>query len=478
MKSSPFHTSMLALSLVLGTFACSSKTDSGTKPAPEEGSGGAAGDGGAGGESGGANPGGAHSGGAGGAAGAAGGSTAGGAGDQPDGGSADAGGERPDGGAGSGGSNGTDAGTCTANTQDDPNNCGRCGKSCGGGDCVGGLCEPVLVLDAPEEPYGPTLNELVTFMDSGRLFEWEYTTTSDVHYTVRTTSTTPTTPASAGTLLQDVPNTPGVHSAAFDATYVYEAVEGATGAAGQLVRKKLDGTEDHGAGTKFFSLPPDLKWKNVAVSPTAIYLTGTTQLNGPLHPDPDTTTFYRMALPVANASAQPTALPGLAGRNELVTDLTVIGGNLFWLEYDLANSDYWVFTAPVAGGTAVRLDDVNTTGSSFAADDTYVYFAEINDLGYLQRCPFAHLDAAHVEPVVQLSSAREGIVVSGRYAYAMELPDPRPLWRIDTVTGHQDLLGNVEPSSSQKGNRVVGVDASFVYVETEDAKLWRLPNAP
>jgi hypothetical protein len=36
---------------------------------------------------------------------------------------------------------------CDANIQTDPNHCGRCGHSCGGGTCDQGKCQPVLLAD-------------------------------------------------------------------------------------------------------------------------------------------------------------------------------------------------------------------------------------------------------------------------------------------------------------------------------------------
>jgi hypothetical protein len=374
-----------------------------------------------------------------------------------------------------------DAPTCQADLQNDPQNCGRCGRSCGGATCSRGLCDPLLVLDAQEEPYGPTQNQLVTFVDHGAVYEWEYTTTLANHYVVQRAPTTPASPPSMGVVIQDVPSQPSIDAAAFDPTYVYEAIEGtAAGAKGQVARKRLDRADGTGAGARMFSLPADLKWDNLAIAADAIYLTGTTTLNGPDHPEPDTTTIYRMALAdvTADGNALPTALPQLAGRNQSITDLTVVGGHLFWLEYDLASSDYLVFTAPVGGGAPVQLDDASTSDSSFTTDGTYVYWTEANALGNLMRCPLANLDAQHVAPVAAIESAREGIVASGPYVYVMAFPDPRPVYRVTTATGAMEELGDIEIPPSEKGTRVIGVDAGFVYVTTTDAKVWRIPNAP
>jgi hypothetical protein len=479
MKSTRLYASLAAVSLIYSVEGCSkSKDDDGRNPrdsGPGEvgSSGGSSANGGSGGETGGKASGGNANAGGGGAAMKDGGNAPATGGSSTEGGASDAG----NGGNAESGAGGTTT-MCQANLQNDPDNCGRCGKSCGGGDCIQGLCEAMLVLDAQESPYGPTLNELSTFVDQGKIYEWLYTTTNATHYVLQTAPTTPASTVSKGTSIQDVPNDPTIDAVAFDSVYVYEAVEGDPGAQGQVARKKLDGSENEGAATKLFSLPADLVWKNIAVTPTVIYLTGKTKLNGPTHPDPDTTAFYRITMPVANATAAPTTITGLAGRNELVTDLTVIGTHLFWLEYDLPTSDYFVYTAPTTGGPAVQLGDGNTSESSFTSDGTYVYWSEINDAGRLMRCPLANLDMVHAKAVTEIASAREGIFAKGQYVYVMELPDPRPLYRVNTSNGDRELLGNVEPTPSEKGTRVIGVDSDFVYMTSIDAKVWRLPNTP
>ncbi len=108
--------------------------------------GGTAGNGGGGGSAG-------HAGGTGGlAAGGAAGTTTGGAAGTAAGGAAGMG----TGTAGSGGSPGGAGGTgiCSSTTSD-ALNCGKCGHSCLGGDCVGGLCQPLLLGTIPDPTQGP-----------------------------------------------------------------------------------------------------------------------------------------------------------------------------------------------------------------------------------------------------------------------------------------------------------------------------------
>jgi hypothetical protein len=45
-----------------------------------------------------------------------------------------------------------DAGTCDADFNADPHNCGACGHDCLGGDCFGASCTPVTIVAAPVDP--------------------------------------------------------------------------------------------------------------------------------------------------------------------------------------------------------------------------------------------------------------------------------------------------------------------------------------
>lgn len=417
-----------------------------------------------------------------------------------------------EGGVSSGGTSavdGGDAGTatggtgnCQADLQTDPQNCGRCGKSCAGGDCDQGLCTPVLVLDTQEEPYGPFVYQWSTFVDQGKVYLWEKTTRNANHFLVLSTSTTPKNPAAVGDVVQDVAFPPDIDSVAFDSTFIYEATLGANVGSGAHVSTKKLSDPSTVLAAKLFRLPAgppdpnngngpsDLLWQNIALASDAIYLTGTTQINGFFHPTPDTTSIYRIAVPVTDATKQPA--PIIGGRGEVVSDLVVFGNattgkHLFWLEYDRSRkdsdagsgSDYFVFTAPAAGGTPILLGDANTSDGAFASDGTYVYWTEHNDLGRLMRCPLGHLgDASQVQRVADVASAMEGIVAQGQYVYVMETNDPRPVYRVNTANGNRDLLGNGEIPPAEKETRLIGADANFLYMAGLDGKVWRLPIVP
>ena len=218
-------------------------------------------------------------------------------------------------------------------------------------------------------------------------------------------------------------------------------------------------------------------------------MTGTTNINGFSNPNPDTSAIYRITTPVADPANE--ATPVVTGLGEVVTDLAVFGNatagqHLFWLDYFPTRpdsdagpgTDYFVFTAPAAGGAPVLLDDANTSDGAFASDGTYVYWTQHNDAGKLMRCPLANLDAAHVEPVADASNAQEGIVAQGQYVYLMEFTDPGPIYRVNTTTGDRELLGNRAIGASVKADYLFGADANFSYMESIDGPIYRLPNVP
>jgi hypothetical protein len=361
------------------------------------------------------------------------------------------------------------------------------------------VCTAVLVMDTQQPPYGFHSNEDHGFVGQNKVYLWEKTTADADHFKLLSVASTPANPAATGDpALQDSPFPPEIEAVTFDATNIYEAVESATvGGKGQVTAKKL---ADGSAPAKLFSLPAgpanpntsgpsDLSWDNIAVGTNAIYLTGTTQINGTANPNPDTTKLYKIATPAASTAAEPTAIA--TGLGEVITDLAVFGNatageHVFWLDYFPtrpdnalgAGSDYFVFTVPAAGGTPVMLDDAITSESAFASDGTYVYWTQHDDAGKLMRVPLANLDQAHVQPVADASNAQEGIVAQGGYVYLMEFTDPGPIYRVNTSTGARDLLGNRTVGASIKNSYLFGADTGFLYMTSIDGPVYRLPIDP
>src|ERR1041385_36738 len=212
MKSIKLLGSLAALSVLWLAASCSSKSnDTGAEP----GAGGSGETGGSAGSSSGGKAGNNASGGN--AGGNASGGKAGNNGSGGNGGDASAGsgGTTGDGSTGTGGAPATCPG---ADTQPDPNNCGHCGKSCAGGDCSGGLCEAVLVIDQSYAiaGFGSPLHpdSAKGFVDQNKVYFWRVDSSgASAVYKLLSAPSTPANPVSTGEpALQTTPESPGVGS--------------------------------------------------------------------------------------------------------------------------------------------------------------------------------------------------------------------------------------------------------------------------
>jgi hypothetical protein len=488
MKSIQVLTSLAALSALCISVSCSSKSDS----ANDAGAGATGGSGGTGQTGGGQGTGGTYTGGGSGTGGGVGTGGSIGADDGGPGGAADD--------SGSGGAAGTGGEpTCQANLETDKNNCGHCGRVCESGDCSDGQCGPMLVLDTPNPPSSFLYR---AFVNGGKVYEWEYTTTPDARFFVYSAPAplTPLAQPSSGVIVQDVGPNPDpnfdMSAAAFDPSYVYQAAPGAT--TGSVARKKLDGSESTDAATMLFTLPgtdPGLPasgdlpakpssiliWKNLAIATNAAYLTGTTTANGTSYPYSDSSAIYAIT-PFPSDSSTPAAkLTGLDKLGEIITDLTVANGHLFWIDNSLDTTKRSLFTAPVAGGNPVLLEDdvLAADHASVTSDGTFVYWTIASNPGELRRCPLADLKASSATKVAEVDGPQEGLAVDEQYVYFMTIDAYKTVSRAKKDAVDQvDPLGSMAVPPAHIGDRVIGVDAKFVYLSDSDAKIWRLYKTP
>jgi hypothetical protein len=370
-----------------------------------------------------------------------------------------------------GGTGGTGPG-CQANFQTDPEHCGRCNHSCGGGDCRSGRCEPVVVLNTqrtvPNEvtPREPTNEVLVT---QGTLYYWNkgYPSGGNYTYDIVSASVVPTNPPASGTVLQSFPLDPTalIKAVHFNGGYFYYTMP--TG----VFRKKLDTSDGTGAGTRVFTLDTGRIWGNLAIAGGKAYVAGEVDT---IMIDQIRTAIYSIALPVANAATKPTLISGLDALPDRVSDLAVVNGNIFWLQYDRVSSHHWLWTAPVAGGTPRQLDDVgNAIGSTIVgdADGTYVYWNTGSSGGKVRRCRIADLATFPVQDLAAVNNAHEGLPLDANYVYFMESTG-RSIYRVAKNGGGRELL------ASTNGSQLVAVDDRFVYFTDFDGLVHRLSKEP
>jgi hypothetical protein len=62
---------------------------------------------------------------------------------------------------------GGDPDACLTNTASDPNHCGQCGRSCQGGPCIGGRCQPLLLAEARGLPSGIAVDDRIYWLEQG-----------------------------------------------------------------------------------------------------------------------------------------------------------------------------------------------------------------------------------------------------------------------------------------------------------------------
>jgi hypothetical protein len=366
--------------------------------------------------------------------------------------------------------------TCHANFKNDPKNCGRCGHDCGGGECSDSTCQLVAVLD----PAPRSINRNVSLdvrnkvlIDQGSLYYWNYgyQPNSDFEYTILKASVVPTVPVSNGLpAVQTFPILASpIQGAAFNGGYLYYTI--ATGIGAPEVRRKLLNTNDGtGGGTPIFPLANGRIWRGIAFADGAWYVTGEVDT---IMVDQIKSGIYKLV-----SGSAPTVVPGLGTLDNRVFDFTIVGGHLFWTEDD-ATTRAMLWTAPVAGGIPVKLADVTQFGGASVVGDvdgTYVYWTNHRHGGTLARCPIAHLDVDHIEPVATVNNSSEGLFVDAEYAYYQEdetLVTGKPIWRVTKAGGTPELLGELEG-----GFALVGVDDGFVYAQDFDNALYRVSKTP
>ena len=389
--------------------------------------------------------------------------------------------------AGAAGSAGAGNGACQADLQGDPENCGACGRSCGGGECSSGDCAPSIILnpkdDARTDPHP------VFMLTATSVFEWQYVddqTFVDPAPEFRSRLVTgaldvQVPPAPVGSLLMDLPVPAGgddyPRSASFDAAHLYEATYT------QVLGKSLT---SNAAAAKVFSLPANVDCENLVVTPTAFYLSEHSR-NGNSTPQ----ALYTIANPPPSAAATPSAITGLGGRDQ-INDLLVVGANLFWIEYNLADSAQMVVTAPVAGLSGnvqpVVLDpQVYTTEASLASDGQYLYWTvHVEPAGKVRRVKLTTLSADLAEDVSdEFDSPIEGIALDADYAYFADRHGVLFRAKKDGSAGNEAIADTSILNPDQvalRAGRVIGVDSRFVYFALNDGPfgraVGRLPKTP
>ena len=252
---------------------------------------------------------------------------------------------------------------CEAELATDPDHCGGCDRSCGGGSCMASQCGPSIIMDPPgNQSSSNTFGALV----GSRAVSW----TNLAAGTIRTVALPPGSTVSEGTIIHTL--AAGTYmaprSVVFDNTYIYFSL---TANPASMLRKALDGS---GAAQEAFPSPYYPQF--AALSATAFYfMAQATATNAPY-------AIYT----VPKTGGTPAVITGLSARSANFYDLKISATHIYWVEY--ISPTYRVFAAPLSGGTPIELDSDVGTGSSvrLAVDATHVYWNTYLPSGKIPPC--------------------------------------------------------------------------------------------
>jgi hypothetical protein len=285
--------------------------------------------------------------------------------------------------------------TCT-DTQSDPSNCGRCGRSCLGGACTAGVCSPVKINgDAGVEPWAIAVDDaFVYYTDIGG-------TTGTLYRVPKDGSAVPTQLATT--------TSPLIYDLKVDATHAYFS-SGSYGNGGAVERVPLGGggkqlvmkNPDAGNAPRGVTLnAQNVYWVNtftpgevktspkMAISPTTIATSETDSTLALV--DNNILWWTRKTAGIIRRCTLPTC----SDRYDLTTGLTepdALGENALRLFYNSGNTVMQIAKNALLGPGAVVASN-QSLPVAFAADDRELYWINLGDYqqswvdGTIRRCP-------------------------------------------------------------------------------------------
>ncbi len=347
---------------------------------------------------------------------------------------------------------GTDG--CEANLASDANNCGACGRSCGGGKCTSSQCGAAVAFD----PTGAsTLSYSYTgsaFLSGNQLVKLN----TDNGTEIRTSALPPTTPVSQGTVLAT--STTAIYAMDVDAANVYYAIAGSPAS---ILYKPLNGGLSSAA--KIAVNMPDSNYAQIITSnATAFYMTAYSSGT------------YQILTAAKTLTTASTAGPlsGMTGRAAM-SSLVVAGTSVFWIE-----SPNIVFVAPLGGGTPVALDSTSQSGYysylRLVSDGTYVYWNTYNGASSRIRRVLAAgspTSTSVTDVAIGVNSPGAGLAVDDAHIYFY--------YSQQVYRAAKDGSTSVEPLANLNSTpyfyNLFAVDSGFVYGTGSAGQIVRVSKA-
>ena len=331
---------------------------------------------------------------------------------------------------------------CETNTASDAQNCGRCGRACGGAAaCTTGLCEATVVLN----PSGES-----NWCDSAFSATTAYMLTCWGGFTeVRTTPLEP-----GASILGDQITTYTLPVVAARGMLIdgNDVLFGVEGSPSYLYKFPLDadGPEDV---TIAYTFENATRFDGISLVGDTFYWSHNTHAaGGQVNPG-----FIKKR--TKNATASTTLITGLG----LSYNLRVFDSTLVWLEKRTLSAPLGLYRSPLAGALVADVELVAEAGagSQMIRHGAYVYWADkvAAPNGRIRRL-LADDAAAEPEDIATGLQLPEGITDDDEYVYFKQMD---ALYRAPLSGGAAEQLSPVVPANDSQATAVYMADDQYVY---------------